>query len=141
MPGTLRQTRTLSIIGLVIVTAGLSLCQETASSPAAEPESKRLLGIIPNYRTSPSLQDYEPLKGREKFKLASEDALDRGTVILAGLFAGQGQLTNANQSFGQGGAGFGRYFGSAYGDLFIGDYMTESIFPTFLHQDPPARIL
>ena len=24
----------------------------------------------------------------------------------------------------------------AYGDLFIGDYMTEAIFPTFFHQDP-----
>ena len=129
-------SRVLSIIGLVIVSAGLSLCQETPNSPPAEPESKRLLGIIPNYRTSPSLQDYEPLTGREKFNLASEDAFDRGTVVLAGLFAGQGQLTNADKSFGQGGAGFGRYFGTAYGDLFIGDYMTEAVFPTFLHQDP-----
>src|ERR1700723_923509 len=36
----------------------------------------------------------------------------------------------------KGGAGFGRYFGGAYGDLIIGNYMTEGIFPTLLHQDP-----
>ena len=30
----------------------------------------------------------------------------------------------------------GRYFGSSYGDLGIGDYMTEAVFPTLLYQDP-----
>lgn len=99
-------------------------------------ESKRLLGIIPNYRTSPSLQNYEPLTPREKLKLASQDAFDRGTFVLAAVVGGEGQLTNANRSFGQGAAGFGKYFGAAYGDLLIGDYMTEAVFPILLHQDP-----
>jgi hypothetical protein len=99
-------------------------------------ESRRILGIIPNYRTSPSLQNYEPLTSGEKFKIASQDAFDRGTVGLAALFGGEGQLTNSNRSFGQGAAGFGRYFGASYGDFVIGDYMTEAIFPTLLHQDP-----
>jgi hypothetical protein len=109
--------------------------QSEANSPLPR-ESNRILFIIPNYRTSPSLKNYEPLTSREKFKIASEDAFDRGTVGLAALFGGEGQLTNANRSFGQGAAGFGRYFGTAYGDLAIGDYMTEGVFPTLLHQDP-----
>jgi hypothetical protein len=46
------------------------------------------------------------------------------------------QLTNANRSFGQGAAGYGKYFGTAYGDLAIGNYMTEAIYPSLLHQDP-----
>jgi hypothetical protein len=99
-------------------------------------EDKRILGIIPNYRTSSSLSNYEPLTAPAKFKVASEDAFDRGTFILAGLFAGEAQLTNDNRAFGQGGAAFGRYYGAAYGDLLIGDYMTEAVFPTLLHQDP-----
>lgn len=99
-------------------------------------ESKRILGIIPNYRTSPSFRNYKPLTAGEKFKLASQDSFDRGTVALALLFGGEGQLTNANRSFGQGAAGFSRYFGASYGDFVIGDYMTEAIFPTLLHQDP-----
>lgn len=99
-------------------------------------ESKRILGIIPNYRTSPSLANYEPLTVREKFKVASEDALDRGTVALAALFGGEALWANSNRAFGHGGAAFGRYFGAAYGDLVIGDYMTEAVFPTVLRQDP-----
>lgn len=42
---------------------------------------------------------------------------------------------NRNRSFGQGAAGYGRYFGAGYGDLFIGDYMSEALFPILLHQD------
>ena len=114
----------------------LGVCQQASIDPPQEQESKRILWIIPNFRTSPTLVNYEPLAVREKFKLASEDAFDRGTVALAALFGGQGQLSNSNRSFGQGAAGFGRYFGAAYGDFVIGDYMTEGIFPTVLHQDP-----
>jgi hypothetical protein len=110
--------------------------QQTPSDAAQGEQSKRILGLVPNYRTSPSLVNYEPLTAEEKFKLATEDAFDRGTVALAAIFAGEAQLTNANRSFGQGGAGFGRYLGASYGDFMIGDYMTEAVFPTLLHQDP-----
>ena len=130
--------------------ASVSAGQQTAAGAAGQPpadqsrkdaasqpvESKRILGIIPNYRTFPSLQNYEPLTAGEKFKIATQDSFDRGTVALAVLFGGEGQLTNANRSFGQGAAGFGRYVGAAYGDFVIGDYMTEAVFPTLLHQDP-----
>ena len=68
--------------------------------------------------------------------IATQDSFDRGTVILAAAFAGEGQLTNANRSFGQGVAGYGRYFGTSYADFVIGNYMTEAIFPGILHQDP-----
>jgi hypothetical protein len=120
----------------LVATDSPPAAQSSESNNAPPAESKRLFGIIPNYRTSPSLQTYEPLTAGEKFKIASEDAFDRGTVALAILFGGEAQLTNANRSFGQGAAGFGRYFGASYGDFVIGDYMTEAIFPTLLHQDP-----
>ena len=99
------------------------------------PESRHILGVIPNYKTSPNFDHYEPLTTREKFKLASEDSLDPGTLALAAVFGGIGQATDANKSFGQGVAGFGRYFGASYGDLLIGNYMSEAVFPSILHQD------
>jgi hypothetical protein len=130
--------------------ASVSPCQQTAPGDVTQPgvaqkvendnppqpERRRIFGIIPNYRTSPSLKNYEPITSREKFKMASQDALNCGTIALAALVGGEGQLTNANRSFGQGGAGFGRYFGAAFGDFIIGDYMAEWVFPTLLHQDP-----
>jgi hypothetical protein len=101
-----------------------------------EPMSKRVLGIIPNYRTSPCLVNFKPLSSREKYKIASQDAFDRGTFVLALAFAGESQLTNANRAFGQGVSGYAQYFGTAYGDFVIGDLMTEGVFPSVLHQDP-----
>jgi hypothetical protein len=109
---------------------------KSESSDASEHESSHILGIIPNYRTFPSLNNYEPLTSREKFKIASEDSLDRGTFALAALFGGLGQVTGENKSFGQGAAGFGKYFGASYGDLLIGNYMSEAVYPSILHQDP-----
>jgi len=64
--------------------------------------------FISNYRSSPSLQNYQPLTPGEKFRMASDDSLDRGTFVLAAIYAVQSQWTKANHSFGQGAAGFGR---------------------------------
>jgi hypothetical protein len=107
-----------------------------SDSDSPQVESKRIFGIIPNFRTSPSLRNYEPLRPAEKFTIAAQDSFDRGTVALAALFAGQAQLTSATPSFGQGVAGYARYLGTSYADFVIGDYMTEAIYPTLLHQDP-----
>jgi hypothetical protein len=109
--------------------------QPTASNPAP-PDDKRVLWIIPNFRTVPTLANYKPITSKEKFNIAVADSFDRGTVALAALFAGQGQLTKSNPSFGDGIANYGRYFATAYADLVIGDFMTEAIYPSILHQDP-----
>jgi hypothetical protein len=108
----------------------------TEAAKPPEPADKRLFGIIPNYRTYPSLEHYEPLTARQKFTLATQDAFDRGTVLLAAAFAGEEQLTNADPSFGQGAKGYAHYFITSYANWAIGDYMTEAVFPVILHQDP-----
>lgn len=108
------------------------------SEPAKPEESndKRILWIIPNYRTFPYPTHYTPISPKEKFKIAADDAFDRGTVVLAAMFAGEGQLTNSNPYLGQGAKGYASYFGTAYADFVIGDFMTEAIYPTIFHQDP-----
>jgi hypothetical protein len=120
-----------------VMCAGLCAGQQVADPAAAESsQSRRILGILPIYLTSPDLQHYTPLSSGEKFKMASEDAVDPGTILSAASVGGENLWSNSNRSFGHGAAGFGRYFGAAYGDLAIGDYMTEAVFPTLLHQDP-----
>ena len=106
------------------------------AQPLPTPEYPRIFGIIPNYRSSPSLVNYKPLTARQKFKIFAQDSFDRGDVILAAAFAGEAQATNSTPSFGQGVAGYARYFGAAYGDLVIGNFMSEAVFPTMLHHDP-----
>jgi hypothetical protein len=120
---------------------GQSISESSIESGSVAPpplplESKRIFGIIPNNRTWPSLTDYKPLSPREKFAIARQDSFDRGTVVLAAVFAADAQLTNANPSYGQGVKGYSRYFGASYGDFVIGNYLSEAVFPTLLHQDP-----
>ena len=90
------------LVTLFTVLSNLSLAQQPSSPPNPDqPEDKRIFWIIPNYRTSPSLHPYKPLAPEEKFKIATEDSFDRGTVALAVLFAGEAQLTNATPAFGK----------------------------------------
>jgi len=130
----------ISSVGLpLVLCAGLCPSQQAGPGQPAAADlsaSRRILGLLPNYKPVPSLQHYTPLTAREKFKMAFEDAVDRGTIFSAATIGGENLLVNSNRSFGHGAAGFGRYFGAAHGDLAIGDYMTEAVFPALLHQDP-----
>jgi hypothetical protein len=126
----------LVIFGMLPISA---FCQQNDASQNAVPadqNSKRIFWVIPNFRTTDTLVHYQPITARQKFRIARQDTFDRGTVALAAAFAGQSQLNNDNRSFGQGVEGYAHYFATAYADFAIGNYMTEGIFPSLLHQDP-----
>src|SRR5579871_3937622 len=89
------------LCGAAIATAACSAWgQEPDAAEAKEP--KHVLWIIPNNRTSPSLEDYQPIGDSEKLKIAKEDTADRGTVALVAIFAGMNQVENSDRTFGQG---------------------------------------
>lgn len=108
---------------------------DTGAQPV-HPESKRILGLVPNFRTAPFPNPYQPLSAREKFKIASEDSFDRGTIALGLIFGAEAQWMNSNPAFGDGLPAYARYAATSYVGFVIGDYMTEAIYPTLLHQDP-----
>ncbi len=108
----------------------------TSGGANDQSNARHILGIIPNNRTSPTLSTYQPLTSTQKFRLAAADAFDRGDFALAALFAAQSQLTGSNPSFGQGVKGYALNFAASSADLIIGDFMTEAVFPSILHQDP-----
>lgn len=93
-------------------------CQSV--EPAPEPYASRIFGIIPNYRTFPSLTNYKPLTAKEKFKIANQDVSDRGTFVLAAAFAGEGMLTKSSPSFGHGVEGYSQYFVTSLEDPVAG---------------------
>lgn len=99
-------------------------------------QPKHILGILPNHNTSPCLSPYVPIGAKDKFKIASEDALDPGAIVFAALTGGGAQLFNSNRPFGQEASGYSRYFGAAYANHVIGDFLTEGAYPSLLHQDP-----
>ena len=100
------------------------------------PPDKRILGVLPNYRTANESAVYTPITAKQKFTIASKDSFDYPLIALGAAIAGMGQLANSDPSFGQGAAGFARRFGTSYADQAIGNIMTEGLFPTLLHEDP-----
>lgn len=127
-------SRVIVITLLVAAAPGLARAQQ--SSGQGDDGDKRIFGIIPNYRTVPTMADYRPIDAGQKFAIAKDDALDRGTFVLAALFAGYAQLTDATPEFGTGVPAYAKYYGGSLADLVIGDFMTEGIYPSLLRQDP-----
>ncbi len=133
-----------ALVGFIVF-PGVLLCQDASpvqpgtmtpdGGQSGQPD-KRIFWVIPNFRTSPTLAEYKPISPKEKFRIAAMDTFDRGTIALAAAFAGEGQISNATPAYGQGVKGYAAYLGAAYADFAIGNYMTEGIFPTILHQDP-----
>jgi hypothetical protein len=126
-------------IGAAMTPVGLR-AQASSSGDATQAASndgnKRIWGIIPNYRTSPTLENYQPLTTLDKWKMAADDAFDRGTFMLAAAFGGEAQLTHATPAFGHGVPAYARYFAASSADFVIGDVMTEGLYPALLRQDP-----
>ncbi len=98
-------------------------------------EQQRLLAVIPNYYTS-YVADAAPMNPKQKFELAWKLAIDPSSFVIAGIIAGGEQANNSFPGYGQGAAGYGRRFGAAYGDFFIGTYISNAILPSILKQDP-----
>jgi hypothetical protein len=114
-----------------VVTSGGSSVVATS-----DPQPRHILGIFPNHNASPCLSPYVPVGTKDKFKIASEDAFDPGAVALAALTGGAAELFNSNRPFGQEASGYFRYFGAAYANHVIGDFLTEGAYPSLFHQDP-----
>jgi hypothetical protein len=110
--------------------------EQPAGDTRNAPVGKRVFGVLPNYRTVNSADNFMPLTTKQKFYIGLKDSTDYPVIPLAGAFAGLAQLTDQHAFFGQGMAGYGRRFGTAFGDQVIGNMMTESIMPTLFHQDP-----
>jgi hypothetical protein len=124
------------LLALVCPPATAAQAEQSSTDNPPEPEHKRIFGIIPNYRTSPSLKEYKPLTAREKFTIAAQDSFDRGTFMLAAGFGGEAQFSGSSPSFGHGVTGYARYAAASYADWVVGDVMTEALYPIILHQDP-----
>ncbi len=127
----------LCAVFAAIMTAVPGYCRQAPTGNQKPQNSpKHILEIIPNNRSAPSLQTGRPLTPGGKFKLAFDDAFDPGNFVLAAFLGGESQLADSNPSFGSGIKGFARYYGTSFADLAIGDFMTEAVFPSALHQDP-----
>jgi hypothetical protein len=109
----------------------------TVDPTAVEPPGgKRIAGILPNFRTASASQYDTTITWKQKLNIARKDSFDYPLVGIASLFAGYGQLTDQNPSFGQGVAGFAHRLATSYADQAMGNMFTEGFFPALLREDP-----
>ena len=107
----------------------------TQSSPHLDPQTKRILGILPNFRSVSADTHLPPQTAHEKFMTATQDSFDYSAILLPVSLAGYSQLTNATPEFGTGPPAYFRYLWHNYADQAGENYMVEFIFPTLTHED------
>jgi hypothetical protein len=114
-----------------------SAAQTSTQSGSLEgKQTKRILGIVPNFRSVSADTKLPPQSWKGKFIGATEDSFDYSSFIFAGILAGVGQAENSYPEFHQGASGYGRYYWHTFADQTDENYEVEFIFPTLLRQDP-----
>src|SRR5580658_5924847 len=79
---------------------------EHAQADQDAPPDKRVMGVLPNYRTVNETGTYEPITTKQKLIIACKDSFDYPLVLLGAAFAGISQLSNSDPSYHQGVEGF-----------------------------------
>lgn len=118
---------------------GADLPDAPAPQATAEPhqdvQTKRILGIIPNFRAVSSSDKLPAQSVKEKFVTASQDSFDYSSVFIPSLLAGYSMAIKATPEFHQGAAGYGRYFWHSFLDQTTENMMVEFVVPTITHED------
>jgi len=120
---------------------GAASAKPDSPRPKVEPggsgqQTKRILWIIPNFRSVSANTYLPPQSFKEKFWLATQDSFDYSAFIYAGIFASVAMRGKSEPSFGQGAAGYGNYFGHTFADDTVENYMVEAVMPSLTKEDP-----
>jgi len=104
--------------------------------PSGGQQTKRILGIVPNFQAVSANTNLPPLTLKQKFWLATQGTFDYSSFISVAMQAAIEQATNTYPEFHQGAAGYGRYYWHTFADAGIENYMTGAILPAITHEDP-----
>jgi len=103
--------------------------------PHSDPQTKRILGIFPNFRAVSADVHLPPQTTKDKFVTASEDSFDYSAFVIPAALAVESEHSNDTPEFGKGGVGYGRYLWPTIADQTSENYMVEFIVPTLTHED------
>jgi hypothetical protein len=110
------------------------------TTPAQQPDhvdgqSKRIFGIIPNFRSVNADVHLQPQTVGEKFHTATQDSFDYSSIFIPLAVAGYDYGRNATPEFGSGGVAYGRYLWHSVVDQTSENYFVEFIVPVLTHED------
>lgn len=108
----------------------------TPQGNVAGTSNDRLFYALPNFLSLENAGNVPPLTAKQKFAVVARGSFDYVQIPWYGFLAGISQAENSEPGFGQGAAGYGKRFGSAFADGTIENFMTSAVLPSILHQDP-----
>jgi hypothetical protein len=98
-------------------------------------EKQRVLGVLPNFYVT-YLPNPAPLNAHQKFQLAWKSVFDPVTFFVVGASAGFQEVDGQYSGFDDGAAGYAERYGVNYGDIGIGTFLSDAVFPSIFKQDP-----
>ncbi len=110
--------------------------QAAQTRSARPPSSKRVFGIIPNFRTVSTDEKLPRMSVKAKFTTAFQDSFDYSSIFIPAALAGYSLGINADPEFGGGGLGYARYLWHAAADQTQENFLVEAILPSITHEDP-----
>ena len=108
---------------------------DQAEQQLKQQEHQRVGGVMAAFNTTQN-RDAVPLGSRQKFELFFKSETDPWPFLLSGIVAGIGQADGSYPTWGQGMQGYGKRFGAAYSDAFIGNFFGNAVLTSLLHEDP-----
>jgi hypothetical protein len=105
------------------------------SAPTRDPQTKRILGIVPNFRSVSTDEKLPPMSVKEKFLTATDDSFDYSSIFVPAMLSGISLARKSTPEFGEGAVGFGRYFWHSAVDQTSENYMVEFVFPVVTRED------
>src|SRR6185437_3851664 len=107
----------------------------TATAPTDPQQTKRILGIIPNFRSVSADTKLPPQTVKEKFISAGQDTFDYSSFVQAAAQAGVSMYGKSYPEFHQGVVGYGRYYWHTLADTADENFFVGGIGPVVFHQD------
>jgi hypothetical protein len=108
---------------------------QSAQRDSSGQQTKRILGIIPNFRAVSADTKLPPETVKEKFVSCTEDSFDYSAIFIPAVIAGYNMERKSTPEFHQGAAGYARYFWHSAVDQTSENYLVEFIFPTLTRED------
>ena len=99
-------------------------------------QTRRILWIIPNFRSVSADTYLPPQSFKEKLWLATQESFDYSAFIYEGIVAGMAMAQKSEPSFGQGASGYGIYYAHTFADGTVENYFVEAFVPAATKEDP-----
>lgn len=119
------------------------LAPQSAPTPSTAPDApanspqqtKRILGIMPNFSSVSAGTQLASQTAKEKFLLAGKNSFDYSSFILAAIQAGFAMDDNSYPEFHQGVKGYTRYYWHTLADTADENFMVSGLGPIVFRQD------